>query len=624
MNGWKTTTVTLALAGLAGAASVLGGGGPESRRVSTPAPAPAARSAASKLGERDGLEAERRRPEQAAPGDCLVLRVSLGSRTEARGDEDSFRTSSELSVSGLLTIQLLARGEAGALHRLAWGDPALEVVQDGAPVAAPEGLVAALERGLVVRSDSAGRTLGYRFPDGGPAQARNLWRTLVDGLRFVVPGEAEERWTLEEAGGEGRLRVRYEREDPSASSILRRRAFADVGGPPRMIDGHAVGTLDELLGWPAGLECSERTSYVLPGCRAVHRLDLRCELVRREARELRAELARWDVDWDAVDGRADASRTADERERRSWELALKDVSLDELLRAGAGGVDDELATRFRSLVWKLRLEPDLAQALGRRVRTDSLPASLARLALLAAGEAGTAECQELLGGLVRDPLLAPARRADTLAALFSVPSPEPSLVDAVASALEAGELDPELQGRGLLALGALAHDARAGSGAVARLLALEHGARAQERLRLWLLALSNAGSADALPRIEACAREADPRVRACAAAALRRVEGEPARRALGVLARDEHPTVRQEAASVLARTSPDARLAELGELLAGEPEALVRRAAIHALGERARPGAEELRLLRHVQRQDPDPETRALAAALIERRYGGA
>ncbi len=559
-----------------------------------------------------------------APGTRVELRASCASLTEFRSDQGSLHGASAIEVGGTLSVQILDRRPGEVLLHLAWIEPLVVVREGGAPVPSPSGLVAELARGVSLRLDDEGRTLAYRFSAQGPLQTRNLWRMWVDALRFVVPAEAGRAWTISEQGSEGPLVVAFERVQDGAG-LVRRRSPSREHPSLRTIEGEALLRLDGPAGWPRELRLEERATHALPGGQARHTLRIEGEFSLPARAPIPVELAHWRGPWSPVSGAEDASRVADERTELAWREALRGRALGKLvgdleasLDADGASVEDPLA----ALTMKLRLEPGAAAELAPLVRQPALGERAARLLLLAAAEAGTDACQALLGELAADAALSLERRELVLSALFSVRAAGERLLSSVAALLEDPTCDARLAERGLLALGSMVHRAGADPRSVTHLLALEDAAREQGRTGTWLYALSNAGSVEALPRIEACAREADPALRAAAAHALRRVPGEPALGLLDRLAGDEHPAVRAQALGVLGASSPAPRLALLEPLLATETEPAVRQALVDALGRRGRPSAQERELLRSIQRRDPDARIRDLAGALLARRHG--
>jgi hypothetical protein len=241
----------------------------------------------------------------------------------------------------------------------------------------------------------------------------------------------------------------------------------------------------------------------------------------------------------------------------------------------------------------------------------------------ALADSGRPEAQAVLIAVVR------ARRDDWTALAELVPTlarvraPTPA-VEAVL--LELASADSEdISSTAQLALGTLAHGlatfapARADA-IVSWAVDQSKAARSPAQRRQMLLVLGNAGSVAAWPVLHTSLHAAEPEVRGGAVTALRGLKGDEVDAALcAALTGDPDAGVRLEAARALnAGPMTAATLAAHASALGQEDSPGVRLAVLRNLGRarQALPEAEEL--VRGAAANDPTPEVRTAAAALLE------
>src|SRR6185295_16852692 len=297
---------------------------------------------------------------------------------------------------------------------------------------------------------------------------------------------------------------------------------------------------------------------------------------------------------------------------------LAGASLADVL--GELTVDDEgvMASVGSRLAALLRLEPDHARELAARVAGADDRATSVVLGALAA--AGTAETQAALVELLGTTALPAADRAQVAVAMAMVEHPGAELTQALRDNLDA--TDRELRNAANLALGVTAARLAGDSAEDARSIVDELLCRlAQtsdpEQRCLVLRALGNTADPRALPALRGQLLDAWPRVRGAAVEALHAFS-EPIVDALivQVLASDPDASVRRAAvlASSLRPLAP--LLGGLGQALGSDREVSVRLAIVHLLGQHL-DSPEAAALLDRAARRDATEDVRAEARRLL-------
>jgi HEAT repeat protein len=251
-----------------------------------------------------------------------------------------------------------------------------------------------------------------------------------------------------------------------------------------------------------------------------------------------------------------------------------------------------------------------------------------RLLIDALQSAGHSEAQAALGAAVRErPNDWPAL-AQLIPALGTAELPTPETVQTLLE-LAFGKHDPNVRAAAQLALGnlagSLAEAAPARSGrVVARLLEELAAPTAADSTWQLLLALGNAGSADALPALTRYLDDPAPELRGAAAWALRWVEASQVDQLLtarGLVDRDA--AVRLEAVRALGfRERTAGNCAAQEKALAAEGAADLRLALLGNLWKARAVYPRARRLVEQAATGDPAREVREAAAKLLEQAPG--
>jgi hypothetical protein len=287
--------------------------------------------------------------------------------------------------------------------------------------------------------------------------------------------------------------------------------------------------------------------------------------------------------------------------------------------AGALG-ETSLYLKFKALVY---LRPEVSVRLGGSLATARAPGVALRVLGPALADSGRPEAQAVLIAVLH------ARRNDWPALAELIPTlartraPTPAVEGVLLELASANNAD--VSSTAQLALGTLAHSlttftpARADvivSWAVAQL----EVARSPAQRRQMLLVLGNAGSAAAWPALRTSLHAVEPEVRGAAVTALRGLKGAEVDAALcAALTADPDAGVRLEAARTLnARSMTAATLAAHASALGQEDSPGVRLAVLRNLGRAGQAFPEAAELIRGPAANDPTPEVRTAAAALLE------
>lgn len=264
----------------------------------------------------------------------------------------------------------------------------------------------------------------------------------------------------------------------------------------------------------------------------------------------------------------------------------------------------------------LRLHPEESAKLAARMRNYDYGAKRIFGALSAAG---TPESQEVLADVLRDGKAHKDAREDAAIALSMSENPQHESLDAVRRAMH--DRDPEVASASTLAAGNLArqlaeNDPDTAKDVVGDLLGrLDRAAGVDEQVLL-LRALGNSGDLRVLPYAERFLQSSVDVVRAASCDSLTFVKSEAADNMLvRALSRDDSEVVRGSAVRVSAQRPFEAYFAPLARVLAEDPAASVRLAAVERLGL----AAQDPRVLEVIRRatQDANEDVRNAATAIV-------
>lgn len=510
---------------------------------------------------------------------------------------------------------------------------------DGESLAALEEVVAQLEAApVLVEWGLDGNTRRLRFDPALGFEARQWACHLVAAFRFVVPadGDLRDPWEVTESDGTGEARVTYTARTGAGADAflvtLERRKLAYAGDPrregPVRLTGGARATWDAERRRVLEAHLDEAIAFQPRGVPVrIHQSllgDLR--LIGEEIVGVRGTARLEGEDgWISMGGDLGGKEQAAglEGERRARELG--EATLDDLLAAldaavALGAPDShEVYMATVRLGWFLALHPGAARELERHIRGGSLSGPLVELALVALGQAATAEAQAVMTDLIGDLGVNGELRAAALRSAFQIESLDRALLDQVLLCCDPRQ--PELvSGTAMLLLGRVSAERACPEGLdpLESLLAMEQAAFDSGHLEVWLEALGNAGSPRCLEALLRHAQDSLPEVRAAALDALGGIGGPEIVEALIAAGRqDGEPGVRACAVEALGRLGDAAAVAALCELALGDAEPGVRQVALAALVAGGAPQGAVLETIQWCAREDPDESVRSLAQAIL-------
>ncbi len=580
----------------------------------------------------------------AAPvGQEMTFQLRAGSSTKTTQTEHNRSCTVGLAIDGSMNVCVLDRRDDALVIGVSF--PGCKVTPRLEGGIQERGSMADFERSLAtttaVLMGDDGQTRGYRFDEAVAPEHRNLLRKLIGALRFVAR-MGEEHWTVEESDSGGAFATEYrwtrrpslgttgtlsKRRSSPASAAAASDATVLAGG-----EGNGSATFSLDLGWIEQAEYEERAVHTISEmpCKVEYVFTASARLQSVGVAPARADVA-WTGEWHAASGaRETLPRLAGAQETRYRQL-LVGVNADqlvaeigELVRSDAAGSQPMFATR-QKLAWLIRLRPETLEQLERYATDPSLDPQTMKVIVAAVGGAQTDAAQSALSRWLGDVLLPESIRVAAATSMMQLDAPSQTVRDTLGSLLADDAAPASLHSAALLVLGAVSTREQAAPGQVsasaARLLAYEPAANARGMLPTWLEALGNAGRTEAIPVAQRYLAHISDEIRVAALASVRRVPGEAATTVMiAALDRDPSPTVRVAAAELVAGRTDASALAAIERVLRQETVSMVRRVAIAGLGDRASQDANAARLLRFAAASDADPELRALAAALLQRR----
>jgi len=561
--------------------------------------------------------------------------------------QDAQRSGLSVDLHGQVDLQVLERTDDELIVLVSFPETSAEIAMIGGAINESElaRFAEQFARPTFVRMSSDGRTLGYRFDAGLELEYRNWIRTLVSGLRFVVPEGAQGGWSVEEEDATGVYAAQYRELPPPNPGAGGRELSKDKlsylvsedGGEADdelpahpVVRGHGRARFDVQIGWLTEVKFDETVQLDLEGfgLEVESRFAIEARLLR-VGRSSLADLATVPHEgWSSPDGRVDAVALAQRSEERIAREELEGVRLEDLLATITslieGGEISSLELYEASVKLELLLasDPEAVEALREFVLAPGLHPDISGVLLAAAGGAGSPAARALLRDVFSDSELPEVLRLGAVAAVFHLEFGDPAtsaLLAATGSDLGAGH---DLRSTSLLALGALSAQPMLEPGAegagIAELLALEDSARADGLTSSWLVALANSRAPESVDAASAYLDHSDPRLRAQAVEVLGSVDLARTTTALVELTRtDASPLVRDRAAAVLSDRGGVEAESALIALASGDPAPRVRETALVGLAAFARqvPGA--LEQIELASRVDPSAGVRELASSLL-------
>lgn len=418
------------------------------------------------------------------------------------------------------------------------------------------------------------------FSDATPGKSRDFLAGLATLLQHSDrPGDT---WTVEEEDLAGVYEAQYTR---SGDTVTRQRGrYTKMRGPSGLEarEGDALQSSEEsrftfdAKGLVRATVKLAQTSVIAKGMPTVE-IRATATLVREDVAEVALE-AGARLAPEAITTHVDHAAIA----RRRQEKLVAGAHASELIadaRAAAHldrkepGVDRQRNTALRRLSALVQLEGDTAREIGQAIREDANDAESVRLL---AGSLASAKSSDATGALASllDAPLPDESRSIVLANLALARKPTAESAAALTSAL-----DQPMGAQAALALGAEAArlgDDPASNDAVGTLLARYEAATTPAERRLYLEALGNTGSREALPVMLAAIQGGDYALARAGALGLRLIPGDDVDDALAVLIESASP-VMFEALEAVGSRSPTLwkpRLVALEERFAGQKRVL--------------------------------------------------
>lgn len=577
------------------------------------------------------------------PGQRLVYQIEFLGTSDydfaaafGQGSSDqSHSFTADLTGELIVTVLQVGSERTEVVYRLRSTDVGFSADGQAAPTQA-QILQTELARPAFVTLDARGRMLSVRFDPATGALTQHMTRMLLAAMQFVSRpsgADAMSDWEVTEDDLAGTLLARYQvqADGTVAKSKTRRQAVKQlkkrrgiVLTPMIESEGAYVATLDS--GCLAALSVAESQLVTVQGRRiGAGELKLEMRLLGKET---------------VTPGELSALGTAETGPRvplyvvgspEEGRLAIQRKHLGE---ATAQSLSDELTkvtpeqTDLTKLFLKLKalaiLHPDSCVRVGEWLATAEARSQKMRILTDALESAGHAEAQAALGAAIH------ARPDDWPALALLIPAlgtaehPTPE-TEQTLQTLAFGRHDKNICAAAQLALGNLAlsmGDASPARAArIVQRLVLELAATPDSSWQL-LLALGNAGSAEALPTLTRHLDDRNPELRGAATWALRWIDVPQADLLLiKVLLGDMEPAVRIEAVRTMRFRKPTgANFEAQVKALATDSEVAVRLALLGTLWDTRDHDSRAIAVIEQAAGHDLSPEVRAAAVRLLANR----
>ena len=518
-------------------------------------------------------------------------------RVHARYALDLGSTAVELDIDGAWQLTVARVDTDGILLRG-------ELLGTVTGTRADAAIATELGRPHYLSYEPSGKLLAVRARrDSDPVTFGILHALAADSQ--LVAGDG--RWQAEESDPTGDYIASYAR-DGNRIEKDKLRYVRIANGRIESLDAHVTASIDDAT-WPETLDATQVIAITSTG--GVH-------VTARSSLALRLENTA-DITVGAIEleGYETSTTAIHEHGRLDADRALvAGASLDDILGELTGADDHVRARVFAQLGAYVRLHPEAAETLARRVLATSDDPRAAMM-IDALGGAAAPQAQRALATLLTSGSLPAAARARAAVATTMLDAPTPEITDALEDGMASS--DAELKSTSSLALGAAAyHLGRDGQTVVDDLLErLAHATSVDDRMLL-LQALGNTADPRVLPALQAALGDGDPRIREVACTSLRLIADSAVDTLLGeTLDRDPDASVRRAAVFASSFRAPAPLLDALASGLRADSDAGVRLAIVQLLGDH-RDIAGVIPLLR-VALGDPSTDVRAAAQRLLDR-----
>lgn len=421
-----------------------------------------------------------------------------------------------------------------------------------------EAVKAALAEGVYFRLASDGAITGIRMEGDAPPLAQTIAKSVLSFCQLHRPNTEAERWTREERDQSGRYEAAYYRR--SRTSIEKRKVrYLESGAMATAAPGSRleVRSSDIRFETSEGALVSVRAQETLVASNAMlPTIEARTtfELTRRAGSIRVPDVARLLVRASTLKGTDLDSppeirgRARDLDAMRIAGRSLADLR-DELRRAPAGDKDGQREQAFGAMAALLRTNPDAVTTALKAILRSEPDASVLIDAL---GGAGSPEAQSALRAVL-DSSLAEKQRYSALLGLSLVPTPTNDTIGKLALLQE----DKVFGGQATYGLGSAAFNLKGAEPdrALQVLNMVLKGlsqATKPDGVKTHLVALGNAGMAEALPQVTPHLVSPSHDIRVAAAEALRRIPGDQPDELLATsLLSDSSTFVRTKAAQAI-------------------------------------------------------------------------
>ena len=444
-----------------------------------------------------------------------------------------------------------------------------------------------LSRDVFAVLNRQGKVLSVRFDSATSKLSQSFARSLIGLTQFVFPNDRLDKlnqWKTQEEDPNGRYVAQYRRVNPGAGNsigtgritfqkTITRYLPASAKPSPTEFNvettitptGSLMATFDQKNGWVSALVGAESQTIEVAGKTVAHTkstlgLNYFSEAVLRADKlaALRATNSQLEKSVASTSLSAPVSKDETEANIERTELASDDLEtlLSDLAKLEAESSDRNetpLYLKFKALIY---LHPESSATLGQMLATADAKSLTMRVLTGALGSVANPHAQTALVSAIK------ARPTDWPALSMLIPAldqaGEPTLLaEKTIHDLATQSSNPDIASTAELTLGAMARNLantspERATRIVDSIIKQIDLSSSVDTTRQLLLALGNAGSAQAYPTIARFTTDSSPLLRAASASALRWVDSDQSSALLiKLLSSDPEPSVRLEAARAL-------------------------------------------------------------------------
>jgi hypothetical protein len=415
---------------------------------------------------------------------------------------------------------------------------------------------------FTVQMNRNGLIAGFDFPQGLPAEDRDMIIQLIGGLETVLPENGKALYTARQDDRMGTFVAKYRRNAGGGSR--QKLHYVDNAADThrqlplitRIIDSGFDFTLDPEGCWLKALSGEERIRV------AIGKDDFYTEAVTRITLQRQATMATDTVLW-SVD---DLESLLKPLQRHAAEGSVREVrnarALDEVLQAKGRTLQELLNTQWKNEDAALRLlkryletHPEAAEQIPELLLSGQWPDEVAVRTILALGLTGSAAAQNALIAIWRDPAFSEGNRLQAVHAFTGLKQPPTEAAFTALTSqihhLRAGEPDSDLAATPVMISGIVIQNIRENYPETAsqlnkELLYLLDSTHDSAQVNTLLLALGNSHMEENAEVIGRYITDPDPGIRETAVRMAGRYSGEESSRALlAQLPWEDEPAVQE-------------------------------------------------------------------------------